>query len=521
MKSHIAIILGLGIASAAWAQSSGSPVNLVPSTLCQAPNYWCTWSAQAMAAKWQTEEDRARRNGSEMNSMQRHALDEKMLFDAPGFLTHGFDEVRSELWVVLDDGWDVPYQIPRYVEVNGKKADHPAFGAIDPDPQRFPSCSGTTGEQRMKSLNEKVRAQGWRGVGFWIACAPPRNPPYDEQAWAKFYRERLRWSHEAGIGLWKIDWGAQAANIPFRKMLTDLGREEAPSMVIEQSFPQGPFLDQRLEREKSPQVLAFADLFRTYDIIMRATTIARCGLLLTLPAGSGQGVLNVEDDPLVAAGLACTVGIMRHPLWNGEAEGEVTRLIRWQRLAPPYGVGLAGFKSSERVNTDRRPVPKLSAWALGALKSSHSTSEDGKYAVQAAPAVMARGLPLPEVRCDGEWPFVMANRNPNGCISIATEERDLGELGAVWPEADITLDVGGAEKPIGIFGRYRSLTLRLSQPLGARRVWLQDLKASEARDVTDQLTADGNAITLSKELLEQVGKSDPKQRSLGLVMAIR
>ena len=41
----------------------------------------------------------------------------------------------------------------------------------------------------------------------------------------------------AGICYWKVDWGAHAADWAFRRMLTEVGRECQPELLIEHSNP--------------------------------------------------------------------------------------------------------------------------------------------------------------------------------------------------------------------------------------------------------------------------------------------
>lgn len=47
----------------------------------------------------------------------------------------------------------------------------------------------------------------------------------------------------------------------------------------------------------------------------------------------------------------------------------------------------------------------------------------GKTLYQSAPAIVARNMPLPEVKTTGEAPFVAATTYPNGPVCVATEGR--------------------------------------------------------------------------------------------------
>lgn len=71
---------------------------------------------------------------------------------------------------------------------------------------------------------------------------------------------------------------------------------------------------------------------------------------------------------------------------------------------------------------------------------------------QSAPARVTRGLPLPDVKCNEEPPYVVASRNPNGAITIGTLGRISNEKGYYFPKADVTLKIGKITGKIGIFG---------------------------------------------------------------------
>jgi len=134
---------------------------------------------------------------------------------------------------------------------------------------------------------------------------------------------------------------------------------------------------------------------------------------------------------------------------------------------------------------------------------------DGREALQTAPARVARGMPLPDVSVPdaGPAPFVLASRHPNGATSIATLPRISTGAGSYFPLADISIEIADAAAPIGIFGRYRSLTLNLTEETGKCRIWAQDLAADKAADITDKVKCEGRTITLSGGLVKQLGLS--------------
>ncbi len=81
-----------------WSTDRPAP-NLVPQPPAQTPNYWCTWGAQATTTK----DPQA---GGQMAASDN--LNETLIFKDPGWLTHYFDKIRQDLFVVYDGGWDVP-----------------------------------------------------------------------------------------------------------------------------------------------------------------------------------------------------------------------------------------------------------------------------------------------------------------------------------------------------------------------------------------------------------------------------
>jgi hypothetical protein len=71
--------------------------------------------------------------------------------------------------------------------------------------------------------------------------------------------------------------------------------------------------------------------------------------------------------------------------------------------------------------------------------------------------------------------------------------------------ADVTLDIQNPDRPIGVFGEFRTLTLRFSRALVSPRVWAQDLLADEAQDVTDRVRFTDRSMILDGALISQVG----------------
>lgn len=65
-----------------------------------------------------------------------------------------FQRIKGDIFVLLDDGWDVPVGTPN-PEMRWK------FGSMELCEERFPSCVGTP-EERLEKLCKMLRDQGLR-----------------------------------------------------------------------------------------------------------------------------------------------------------------------------------------------------------------------------------------------------------------------------------------------------------------------------------------------------------------------
>jgi hypothetical protein len=456
-------------------------------------------------------------------------LDEEILFGAQGWAHLACREVRSDLVLLIDEGWDVPYRSDR-------ERDQERYGSGVVPAERFPSCHGDPAE-RLRRLDAMVREAGWGGTGLWVSAAalgenpPPGAEPHhlltpaDLEA---FYRERARWSAEAGIAYWKVDWGVRAHDSAYRYLVTQVCREEAPQLVVEHVCCTGPLNDEEASgrfagawhSDPMRALLGFADVVRTYDVseeLSSATTLDRAaGLLLHSPSCPGSlGLLNVEDEVYLGAALGCCLGIER-PTWLPRSRGmEVTRAVRWQRFAPPIGVC--------RVPVEVDPETLVDSWTFRPGEFWWRPV-DGRTVRQGAPARVTRGgLPLPSVSpIGGIRPYVVASRHTEGAIAIATLPRTTPGRGVFQPLARIRL-AAQLDVPLGVFGRYASLTLEVPGAIDLR-VWAQDLAAGEAIDVTSRVQLDAGEVTLPGALIDEVGRmaqdrSDPS--APGLVVTLR
>lgn len=474
------------------------PASLVPEMPSKAPDYFCTWNIQGYISSFLT------------NDGQRKALNENNMFghDAYQNWLSFFPKIRQDLVFVMDDSWDIP------ISENGKNGE--MFGLVELDQERFPSFEGPPTE-RLKKLVDAVKARGWKGLGGWICAqeAPILGQVNPETYWT----ERLKSAQQAGFTYWKVDWGKQARNKDWRKMLTTLGRKYAPDLVIEHAL-----IEESIE---------FSDTYRTYDvenIIAQPVTIDRIANLLKYEAkNEAKGLINCEDEPYIAAGLGCALGIMRYPfaenLPNNTIDfvfppvgrdikhrlDEVVRVVRWHRIAEPFGVGTTTY------NID--PVKLKDYWVLGERETWNLARKSGDTLRAQAPARVSRGLSLAKViKPIDNQPFVLSSMHPNGAVAIATIGRGINR-DYLTERMRVEQNIENLDKPIGIFGDYESLTLILPTKIKASDyiVLGQDLAGDTPQDLTKEFVFDGNKLLLSGEIIRKVGlsaaspgdKSDP------------
>jgi hypothetical protein len=508
---------------AAWIAATSAfaaAPNLVPKEPGPTPSYWCTWGVQnySMAAVDELDHSTVAAN-----------LTEEHVFARSGWARAYPREIRSDLFIVFDLGWDVPAG-ERFDEARWK------LGSLRVAADKFPSCTGTPRE-RLRALVGLTRAAGWRGAGIWIACQA-RGDGHDGQrlegpALEEYWRERLRWSREAGVSYWKVDYGARG-DPPFRRLISRLAAEEAPGLVVEHGQGVGPlndwaawdptwtthgtggyraWNDGRVLAE-AVELLGFSDVLRTYDVTAQLslpTTLDRVAqLLVDAPRGGGAGLLNCEDEPYLGAVLGLAIGIMRHPMWI-DIEGkpydpflvrrrmdEVVRAVRWQRIAPAVAAGRTGVSLSHHRLRDTWSFREGDSWAPDSA---------GREIAQTAPAIVARGLPLPEVKATGEVPYVAASRHPNGAVAVGTFPRVRGERHQDRPLAAVTVELGPKTARVGVFGRYRSLALKLTRGRSPARVWAQDLAGDQTVDVSDRVRRVDGTLVLAGSLIEEIGLS--------------
>ena len=477
--------------------------NLVPETPSEAPDYLCTWNLQC----YRSNQDGSVKNRAEM-------VEENFFGDGPyqGWASL-YPAIREDLFLVLDDSWDLPRGMNR-------REDNPYYGTVRLDTTRFPSFKGEPA-QRLKALSDRLTGMGWKGLGGWICAEKARTDLAVPDS--VYWPERLREAQEGGVRYWKVDWGEEQGNGSWRKQLTQWGREYAPDLVIEHAM--------------NPEFISFSDTYRTYDvenITAQTVTIDRVARYLAVaPEAPAQGIINCEDEPYIAAGLGCAIGIMRHPftgaLPSGRADigfpesgrnlkcrlDEVVRGVRWHRIALPFGSDGVSFSVDTLILEDGWKYRTDESWIW---------HEDGDTVWVSAPARVSRNMPLPKVGSqDPARPFVLASRYPGGAVAVATVGRSLGRE-YVLLEVPVEIEVPALESPVGIFGRYESLTLRYPFALGKVQVLAQDLAAHEAADITGRVKVEGNKLTVPGSVIAEIGLSAASEGDVsdpGLVLSVR
>jgi hypothetical protein len=476
--------------------------SLVPTKPSNAPDYFCTWNIQGFVCSF------------ESSAGSRKAMTENNMFGNGDYQNwiNFYSKIREDLFFVMDDSWDIP--------ISETSKDGPTFGLTELNQERFPSYTGNPA-QRLTKLVGAVKAKGWKGLGGWICAqeAPIAGKVNAEEYWT----ERLKAANAAGFSYWKVDWGKESRNQEWRKTMTKLGHIYAPNLVIEHAFNGKP--------------IEFSDTYRTYDVenvIAQPVTIQRIADLLKYkPQGDAKGIINCEDEPYIAAGLGCAIGVMRYPfadkLPNGTLDhvfppvgrnikhrlDEVIRGIRWHRIAEPFGVG------SDNYSIDSNALKDY--WVLQANETWLKSRKIGDTLRENAPARVSRGLPLARViNPSSKQPFVLSSMYPNGAVAIVTIGRGLNH-DYITERIAVEQNIESIENPIGIFGDYQSLTLILPTKIKAAdyEVSGQDLAGDHPLIITKDILFKNNKIIISGDVIRKVGLSAASKNDIsdpGLVL---
>lgn len=509
-------------AACSWRGVRSSLVQEAPGL---APSYWTTWGVQNFAV---SAEIIALALSGQGLSAAASQLTEARLFGNEGW-AHSFNPCRRDLYLLLDLGWDLePASDPNLEPWR--------LGAHEVSIDKFPSCHGGPAD-RLRRLNELCQQAGWRGAGLLVAAQPHGDGragiATDDATTESHLRDRLRWSRDAGIGYWKVDYGRRDLSA-FRQLISEMAAEEAPALVIEHARHCGPLNGVAFPGEFLPasgsgefprwgagriledhlRLTAFSHVLRTNRVsrhLSLPTTLDRVASILAASEERPNApcLLNCEDEPYIAAVLGCTLGLNRHIGWiDPNALGynprelhrradEAVRAVRWQRMAPPFPAG-----SGETV-LDRERLTDSWLFQEGEIESPYVT---GEVVRQSAPARAARNMPLPAVT-GPERPFVIASLHPNDSVAVATLPRVTAEGGFSYPLADVTLTLEALRPLVAVFGRYRSLTLRTPALGTAPRLIAQDLAGDAPQDITSDVIVTATEVVIPGDVIHRVGLS--------------
>jgi len=508
---------------------------LVPRKVSSAPNYWCTWYWQNYLIRKGQKVTNPDAATVYTNKAAREQMNEENIFGKQGMAVVMLPKTRSDYYFVIDHGWQ------------DKRIEKNPFFTLIMDTLDFPRYAHLEPKDRIKQMNKDIKALGWKGLGLWVRG----NPPEEE------IRKYVEWSKYAGVEYWKIDGGDTEYYYA-----TKIKQKIYPKLNLEHITGTGPVNPQwdksgltfypsvysttnavsqksKQKAEKSLEVIKNTDVFRTYDaapLLVSTTTMQRIHDILIQTAGNSEykAILNIQDDCNVAAALGLLVAVKRHPMktprmykgkdFHLQISGnrhvdkrlnEMDRFVLWQRIAPPMPAGYGTYSASKEFLIDSIVFHENDTW----YKSTH-----GKMVRQSAPAIMTRNIALPEVKCKGLAPYVLASKFPDGAVAIATEGRVQPDNSWIHPKADIILKEVELNKPIGIFGYYETLTLAFSDKLPDKViVFGQDLLSKQSIDITSKVNIKNNKITLQGDLIEEIGtmSGDPGDISVpGMVIKI-
>ena len=485
--------------------------SLIPPAAGQAPNYWCTWAAQNyMFGHGLAAVDPVVLEGESGSRLAHDAMSESVLFGKDGWANEFFSKIRSDLFLLLDDGWE-----------SGGTA------TFELEKSKFPSFQGNAAE-RLYQLNRSAKQANWRGAALWC-----RNTPGGTED------ARLEEvSGEADIRYWKIDIGDPEFN------LVRLRNQKQIPLTLEHVHGEPPVngnwrSDGRFGLQpwdsRRQQILVHTDVYRTYDvtsILSLPTTLDRLAEMFKGAEGhhEARALLNVEDEVYVAAVMGGTMGVMRHPLcglrpdpdpdlfFNGPRQAkrrmdEVVRAVRWQRIASPVPAGKGEVRVSDEALTDSWKFERGETWQNNLI---------GQMVYQGAPARLSRNIELPRVMAGADPPFVFASKFANGAVAVGCHERTLPDRGWFMPKCEITVDVTDSRGPFGVFGNFDGVTFDFSSRVGNVRVLAQDLAGDKALDVTRDVLIRGRSLHVPGEVIRGVGLEAATAHDMsspGLVLA--
>ncbi len=505
--------------------------------------YWCTWTTQAETLKSHQLTGELKFPGDQGVPGVRDNLNEDVIFGPKGWAKL-FPDYRGDMIFMVDDGWDVPY---------GAKGDRDgihSFASLVPDRERFPSFGVNASDRdRLRAFVRRTEEYGWKGLGVWVACQAHRErfeAPFRLDELKEDLRRKFDDAAYAGVKYWKVDWGVHNFHVWYRRLMSEMKERYYPELIIDHCRGFNNAVNGAVDPHRKPasdiyrsigatgrifgvpeyepitrdyeEIMSFADVFRTYDSahpLTTATMLERAAWELECAdKSSSRVVVNTEDEPLIAAGLGLELSMMRAPVWPGNPVRDVRprhrrmaedmRCIVWQRGVPAFGSDTASTTrhSEKSIREEWHFIPG-ECWFTG--------KKDITY-FQVAPASVTRGLDLPEVKgTNGEIPFVLGSRHPNGSLAFAALPLLDPVKMSYTPKADVRFNAAlEPGVPVGVFGEFGSLVL--DDRTEGRRVSARDILGGDPVDIAARCRRAAGRIFLLGGLMSRI---DSSQNELG------
>jgi len=506
------------------------------SSQARCASYWCTWNTQAETLDTRVATGALEFPGDQGIPGVRDNLNEAIVFGKDGW-ANLFPGYRGDMLFLIDDGWDVPYG----VKGGAKSID--SFGSHCLSRERFPRLINASDRDRLRDFAHRIEGLGWKGLGIWAACQAYREryeTPFRLESLKDDIKRKLEESAYAGVRYWKVDWGVHNFHVWYRRLMSELKERYYPELIIDHCRGFNNAINGQVDPHLKPddefrnvgrsgrilgvpeydpvtreieEIMSFSDVFRTYDSanpLTTATMIERAVWeLLAADKSSSRVVINTEDEPLIAVGLGLEMSMMRAPVCppekvptprpRGRRMAEDMRALVWARQAPPFGSDTDAKvrHSAKSIREDWHFLPDQ-CWFTG---------PNERYYHQTAPAVVSRGLPLPQVRgVTGEVPYVLASRHPNGSLAVAAMPVLDQHKGSYTPQAEVTVEAAlEFGVPLAVFGHVKDLSLADGTDGG--NVVVRDLLGGAAVDVTSRCRREAGRITLPGDELSRIGTS--------------
>jgi hypothetical protein len=120
---------------------------------------------------------------------------------------------------------------------------------------------------------------------------------------------------------------------------------------------------------------------------------------------------------------------------------------------------------------------------------------------------------------------VICCTHPDGTTAVGTLPRVSADKKIYYPLADITIHVKDISDLIGIFGRFKSLTLIFPDQvdLEIEKIYGQDLAGESAIEITEKIKIQPGKLVIPGEIISLIGLSAASEGDLsepGMVLKI-